>query len=85
MEPTEGSETSAFKIQTPGKYPKEYLHHLQHGESFKTTIDAVRLKFIDVIHSTCFRHHYAHHQEYRKGRQTAYGVLHWSCRVDLRR
>jgi hypothetical protein len=27
MEPTEGSETSAFKIQTPGKYPKEYLPH----------------------------------------------------------
>jgi hypothetical protein len=25
MEPTEGSETSAFKIQTPGKYPEEYL------------------------------------------------------------
>jgi hypothetical protein len=38
MEPTEGSETSAFKIQTPGKYPKEYLPHLQHGESLKTTI-----------------------------------------------
>jgi hypothetical protein len=36
MEPTEGSETSAFKIQTPGKYPKEYLPHLQHGESLKT-------------------------------------------------
>jgi hypothetical protein len=38
MEPTEGSETSAFKIQTPGKYPKEYLPHLQHGESLKTKI-----------------------------------------------
>jgi hypothetical protein len=38
MEPTEGSETSAFKIQTPGKYPKEYIPHLQHGESLKTKI-----------------------------------------------
>jgi hypothetical protein len=36
MELKEGSETSAFKIQTPGKYPKEYLPHLQHGESLKT-------------------------------------------------
>jgi hypothetical protein len=25
MEPTEGSETSAFNIQTPGKYPEEYI------------------------------------------------------------
>jgi hypothetical protein len=38
MEPTEGSETSAFKIQTPGKYPEEYLPHLQHGGSLKTMI-----------------------------------------------
>jgi hypothetical protein len=36
MEPTEGSETSAFNIQTPGKYPEKYLPHLQHGESLKT-------------------------------------------------
>jgi hypothetical protein len=36
MEATEGSETSDFKIQTPGKYPEEYLPHLQHGESLKT-------------------------------------------------
>jgi len=25
MEPIEGSETSAFKPQTPGKYPKENI------------------------------------------------------------
>jgi hypothetical protein len=25
MEPIEGSETSAFKTQTPGKYPKENI------------------------------------------------------------
>jgi hypothetical protein len=49
----------------------------------KNQLDAVKLKFIDVIHSTYFRHHYAHHQEYRKGRQTAYGVLHWSCSSGL--
>jgi hypothetical protein len=38
MEPTVSSETSAFKIQTPGKYPEEYLPHLQHGESLKTMV-----------------------------------------------
>jgi hypothetical protein len=45
----------------------------------KNQLDAVKLKFIDVGHSACFRLHYAHHQEYNKGRQTAYGVLQWSC------
>jgi hypothetical protein len=43
MEPTEGSEMSAFNIQTPGKYPEEYLSHLQHGESLKTMIEAMKL------------------------------------------
>jgi hypothetical protein len=38
MEPTEGSETSAFNIQTPGKYQEENIPYLQHGESLKTTI-----------------------------------------------
>jgi hypothetical protein len=28
-------------------------------------LDADKLRFIDVISSTCFRHHYAHQQEYR--------------------
>jgi hypothetical protein len=38
MEPTERSKTSAFNIQTPGKYPEENIPYLQHGESLKTTI-----------------------------------------------
>jgi hypothetical protein len=29
MEPTEVSETSAFNIQTPGKYPEEYIPQFQ--------------------------------------------------------
>ena len=33
MEQIEGSETSAFKPQTPGKYPKENILHKEHGES----------------------------------------------------
>jgi hypothetical protein len=36
MEPTQSSETSAFNIQTPGKYPEDYFSLLQHGESLKT-------------------------------------------------
>jgi hypothetical protein len=28
-------------------------------------LDADKLRFIDVISSTCFGLHYAHHQEYR--------------------
>jgi hypothetical protein len=35
MEPIEGSETSAFKPQTPGKNPKENTLHKEHGESLK--------------------------------------------------
>ena len=31
-------ETSAFKLQTPGKFPEEYKLHSEHGESLKTTI-----------------------------------------------
>ena len=36
MELIEGSETSAFKPQTPGKYPKENILHKEHGESLKS-------------------------------------------------
>jgi len=30
------SETSAFKLRTPGKFPKEHRLHSKHGESLKT-------------------------------------------------
>jgi len=36
MEPIEGSETSAFKPQTPGKYPKEDIPLNEHVESLKS-------------------------------------------------
>jgi hypothetical protein len=36
MEQTECSETSAYKLQTPGNYPKESIQHLEHGESLKS-------------------------------------------------
>jgi hypothetical protein len=36
MEQTECSETSEYKIQTPGNYPEENIQHTEHGESFKS-------------------------------------------------
>ena len=30
------SETSAYKIQTPGNDPEESIEHSEHGESFKS-------------------------------------------------
>jgi len=33
---TECSETSAYKIQTPGNYPEESIQHAEHGESLKS-------------------------------------------------
>jgi hypothetical protein len=38
MEQTECSETSAYKIQTPGNYPEENIQHSEHGESLKSKI-----------------------------------------------
>jgi hypothetical protein len=40
MEQAECSETSAYKIQTPGNYPEESIQHSQHGESLKLSIMA---------------------------------------------
>jgi hypothetical protein len=38
MEETECSETSAYKIQTPGNYPEENIQHTEHGESLKSKV-----------------------------------------------
>jgi hypothetical protein len=38
MEQTERSETLAYKIQTPGNYPEESIHHSENGESLKYTV-----------------------------------------------
>jgi hypothetical protein len=35
---TECSETSAYKIKTPGNYPEESIQHREHGESLKSRI-----------------------------------------------
>jgi hypothetical protein len=36
MEEIECSETSAYKIQTPGNYPEENIQHTEHGEILKS-------------------------------------------------
>jgi len=33
---TECSETSAYKIQTPGNYPEGSIEHTEHGEILKS-------------------------------------------------
>jgi hypothetical protein len=38
MEQTECSETSAYKLQMPGYYPKESIKHTEHGDSLKSRI-----------------------------------------------
>ena len=38
MEQIECSETSAYKIQTPGNYPEERIQHSEHGENLKSRI-----------------------------------------------
>jgi hypothetical protein len=41
VEETECSETSAYKIQTPGNYPEENIQHTEHGESLKSRIQLI--------------------------------------------
>jgi len=36
MEQTESSETSAYKLQAPGYYPKESIQQTEHGERLKS-------------------------------------------------
>ena len=55
MEPIEGSETSAFRTQTPGNYPKENilqvnisLLHLTRGVSFNDDTVVMRRYILSV-------------------------------------
>jgi hypothetical protein len=54
MEQTECSETSAYKIQTPGNYPEENIQHTEHGESLKSRIN-VLFKCQIKIHNLMYR------------------------------
>jgi hypothetical protein len=54
MEQTECSETSAYKIQTPGNYPEESIQHLQHGESLKSrTFHVLYALYTDITRVVC--------------------------------
>jgi hypothetical protein len=46
MEQTECSETSEYKIQTPGNYPEENVQHTEHGESWNKKSNVI---FIYVL------------------------------------
>jgi hypothetical protein len=48
---SEPSKTSAFKPQTPGKYPKENILHKEHGESLKSRQDKIKFLTIHMQHS----------------------------------
>jgi hypothetical protein len=52
MDLTEGSETSAQLILTPGKYPKENIQDSEHGENLKS-----RKKILFLPISEAYRQH----------------------------
>jgi hypothetical protein len=45
MEKRECSETSAYKIQTPGNFPEENIQHTEHGKSLKSRIFKLHWQF----------------------------------------
>jgi len=45
---TECSETSTYKIQTPGNYPEESIEHSEHGDSLKSRIHVKNLNFAEL-------------------------------------
>jgi len=45
MEQTECSEMLAYKIQMPGNYPKESIQHSVDGESLKSRLGPLGMKF----------------------------------------
>ena len=46
MEQTECSETSAYKIQTPGNYPEDSIQHSEHGEVLKSRISGFVFTYV---------------------------------------
>jgi hypothetical protein len=58
MEQTECSETSAYKIQTPGNYPEESIQHLQSNFKISTKsmykIQVARVKLSNLISKSKF-------------------------------
>jgi len=54
MEQADCSETSAYKIQTPGNYPEESKQHSEHGKSLKSRRNLLHNK--DMLHNLCLLH-----------------------------
>ena len=48
MEQTECSETSAYKLQTAGYYPKESIKHTEHGGSLKSRIQTAIISLYSI-------------------------------------
>ena len=44
---TECSETSAYKLQTPGYYPKESIQHTEHGEAWNQELRSCLTSALD--------------------------------------
>jgi hypothetical protein len=49
MEQTEGFETSAFRIQTPGNYPEESIQHSEQGESLRSRKSFLLFIFLHIF------------------------------------
>ena len=43
------SETSAYKIQTPGNYPEESIQHSEHGENMKSRKCTTDQRFMTLL------------------------------------
>ena len=56
MESINRSETSAFRTQPPGNYPKENTLHKEHGESLKSrnTYPSIKQFSIQLMHNIQF-------------------------------
>jgi hypothetical protein len=54
MEQIECSETSAYKIQTPGTHPEENIQHTEHGESLKSKSVFLLCRLPAVWYSSVF-------------------------------
>ena len=51
MEQVEYSETSAYKVQTPGNYPEDSTQHSEQGESLKSRLLKLFLNIFELV--TC--------------------------------
>jgi len=58
MEQTEYSETSPYKIQTPGNYPEESIKYSEHDESLKSRMNSPSFMKIQIINPYLFKIHF---------------------------